>query len=176
MNNKEGINSMNKKGQFYLIAAIIIIAIIAGLATIFNYSTKIDSVGAENFGKELEIESAKVLDLKAITGEDRLNDFMKNYSDYAKKEGMNIYFIFGNSSNINMRTYENFSDVVTLDGNALVDSGGYFEISVVPGNNVSATINQTEYVFKVKQGDNFYFIISQDIEGEKHIFANAEMS
>ena len=52
-----------KRGQFYLMAAIIIIAILSGLTFIFNYS--VPGVGSvQNFyiKEELSIEAEKVMD------------------------------------------------------------------------------------------------------------------
>ena len=51
-----------KRGQFYLIAALVIIAVIIGYAGISNYLEKKESIKLYNLGEELGIESENVLD------------------------------------------------------------------------------------------------------------------
>jgi len=51
-----------KRGQFYLIAALIIIAVIIGFAGISNYIQKKEVIKLYDLGEELGIESQNVLD------------------------------------------------------------------------------------------------------------------
>ncbi len=54
---------------------------------------------------------------------------------------------------------------------------GYRELDVVPsiavypapGKKVIVIIHGVEYVFELEKGENFYFVISQEIGGEKHV-------
>ena len=49
----------------------------------------------------------------------------------------------------------------------------HFELAEVPytktGRTVEVIINGNTYPFELKPGQNFFFIISQEIEGEQHI-------
>ena len=52
----------NKSGQFYLIAAIVIISVIIGFTSVANYSKKKSSEGMNELRDELQIETAKILE------------------------------------------------------------------------------------------------------------------
>ncbi len=151
----------NHKGQFYLIAAVIIITVIVGFITISNYSKKRTSVKLYDLGEELGIESQNVLDYGTFTypdDEEGMNalweSFIENYKDYAGG-GKDLYFIFGDSGSLQVKAYEDLEEV-DYD---LTTNGG--KISIV--------IEDIEYQFDLKAEDNFYFVISQEIEGEKYV-------
>ena len=57
----------NKRGQFFLIATIIIVVIVVSLSVVFNYSTKSVSNSADELAKTLSIESEKVMDYALYT-------------------------------------------------------------------------------------------------------------
>jgi len=160
-NMKRG-RTKNKKGQFYLIAAIIIITIILGFVAISNYSKKKSAIKIYDLGEELGIESENVLDFGTYNEynetemETLLNDFIEIYATYIE-EGIEIYFIFGNFEKITVIGYQELEDVPFMD------------VYTDPGKEVIVTINSVEYKFKLKPGENFYFIISQEIGEEEHI-------
>ena len=153
----------NKRGQFYLIAAIIIIAAIIGYAAVSNYLGKTESVKLYNLGEELGIESENVLDfgtyneLDSSEMETLLMNFIESYAAYVE-EGIEIYFIFGNPDKITVIGYKDLEEVPSISA----------EITA-SGKEVIVTINGVEYSFKLEQGENFYFVISQEIGGEKYV-------
>ena len=53
---------MNKRGQFYLVAAMVIIVLIVGFAAVQNYTKKSRTIKLIDLKEELGIESGKVLD------------------------------------------------------------------------------------------------------------------
>jgi len=92
----------NKKGQFYLIAAIIISLVIIGFANLKNYSTRQSTITISNFGEELQIESENVLDFGTYNGysSSSMQELMKNLSaDYINyvRDGEESYFLFGDN-------------------------------------------------------------------------------
>jgi len=152
----------NKKGQFYLIAAIIIITVIVGFVAISNYSKRKSIIKLYDLGEELGIESENVLDYGTYNEynesemEALLNDFIESYAQYIE-EGIEIYFIFGNSEKITIIGYRELEDVPSI------------AVYTDPGKEIIVTINSVEYKFKLKSGENFYFIISQEIGGEEYV-------
>ncbi len=157
----------SKRGQFYLIAAIIIILVIAGFVTVSNYAKRSSSVTLYDFGEELGIESQNVLDYGSALSEAEMNDlwqiFIEDYKDYAGG-GKDLYFIFGNWSGIginglNIVAYENLLSVSAP--------------TMTPSNNkVQITIEDITYEFDLIQGQNFYFVVSQEIDGDKYVAKN----
>ena len=44
--------------------------------------------------------------------------------------------------------------------------------SELTGNKIIVTIEEIEYTFKLKLGENFYFVIFQEIGGEQYVITN----
>ena len=141
-----------KRGQFYLLAAIIIITLIFGFVTISNYSYKKTSINLGDLKEEIEIESQNVISYDST----ELGNFVYDFSQYAG-DNKNLYFIFGTPGALTVKAYEDHSDV----------SGDY--TATQSGGEILITIDEVEYEFDLLSGQNFYFIVSQEIEGEKYI-------
>ncbi|MEK6824105.1 MAG: hypothetical protein AABY06_03660 [Nanoarchaeota archaeon] len=138
-----------KRSQAFLITAIIFIAIVSTLITIKNYSKKTEFSSFPYIAEEIQIESEKVMDYSLVSGNDVINDFTKDVSDYTKKEDIDIYFI----------TDDGCSNCNSLTTNE---------------NNITATINGINYDFpKYSQGKHFYFIMIKERGGEKYVYTNA---
>ena len=74
----------NKRGQFYLIAAIVIIAIVVGFATLSNFFNRgvVDEKKVYFLSKELDIEGAYVIDYSVFKGNEAvilLEQFAQDY-------------------------------------------------------------------------------------------------
>ena len=177
---------LEKRGQFFLIAAVIIIVAVVSIITVTNYTQKKDNVRLYDLGQQLGIESQNVLDYGTYS---ELNDsqmkvlmenFIKNYHAYAGGD-KNIYFVFGNSQKINVIGYQditaesvciklnpnerntNCTEYTTIGTTQEYLSGG------VTISKVAIDIGGNEYQFSLKKGENFYFVIWQKVGGEKHV-------
>ena len=173
----------DKRGQFYLIAAIIIVISMIGFFSVLNYSKRTSFVNLYDLGEELRIESGEVLDygfynefseteIKLL-----LENFTESYAIYAG-EGKNLYFIFGDEETIVVAGYQETT------GNIVVNLGGasesdmhtfeiegqtYDAVTYYPqGREVKVLIDGIIYPIDLKSGDYFYFVISQEFEGEKY--------
>ena len=170
---------MKKKGQFYLLAAIVIISVLIGFATISNYSKKNSAIKIYDLGDELGIEGGEVLDFGTYSSysepqtTDLLESFTIMYTEFAG-EGKEMYFVFGDIDTLSIATY---SEIITgsisvnigeSTTNILMDQKGY---SITKNINPTATekvivnIKDIPYTFDLQQGQNFYFIISQEVGG-----------
>ncbi len=173
----------DNRGQFFLIAAVVIIVVVVSVVTISNYTQKKNEVKLYDLGQELGIESQNVLDYGTYS---ELNDaqmkvlmenFIKNYVTYIQ-EAKNIYFVFGNKQKINVLGYQeiaNESVCVKVSGSSscapYLTIGQTQEFPVISGeiSKVVIRIGDIEYEFKLKSGENFYFVIWQAVGGEKHV-------
>jgi len=149
----------DKRGQFYLIAAMIVILILVTLTIILNYSEKRSDFKIEKLGEELKIEGGKVIDYDTYTQANSFEDFAKKFSAYA---GANteIYYIVGREGSIEAYKFEGDSKItkeVTEDD---------------VNNKILITIDFVDYMFDLQPGENFYYIISQEISGETHVVTN----
>jgi hypothetical protein len=169
---------LNKRGQFYLLAAIIIITVIVGFAAISNYAKKKGTVKLYDIKDELQIESGEVLEYGVSSRQDigkLIDDFIERYQEYAG-ENKELYFIYGDFDEVWMVTFREILVTSKVDGKSITTSKldtERVELNITgddPGTKtVIATINNVDYEFELKPGENFFFVISQEIEGEKHI-------
>ena len=149
---------MEKRGQFYLIAAIIIVGLLISFITVFNYSKKEENVIVNDLENELKIESQKVLDYSFVSGDDKISQFGKDYSSYIGNE-IEIHFITGKDPNIKAYQYINRIEVDSSE-NLQIDN---------QNNKIIFTLDGTDYEFDLTSGENFYFIISQQLKGETYV-------
>jgi hypothetical protein len=172
-----------KRGQFYLIAAIIISVILIGFMAISNYLIKPGTVSLEDTRDELSIESEKVLDYGTYNSfsEGNMKELMENFSeDYINhvQQGKDSYFIFGSTGQIELVGYSQEDNVIYIDAGegqtpVEMNAGEIASHDFNPTQeNVSVQLNGSNYEFELKQGQNFYFIISEEIGGEEHVATN----
>lgn len=174
----------DKSGQFYLLAAILLVSVIIGFVAVNNYSKNKSPVKIYDVGKELDVEGAKVLDWGTVQQQDLskvINDFYGNFSIYAGEGNRQITFILGNETTICMYTSETFST-----GGISVGSSGIqvnesralencqeniCEREDIPEGRekITCILNDIPYEFELTPGENFYFIISQEVNGEQHV-------
>ena len=169
-----------KRGQFYLIAAVIIIALISGLAVVTNYSIKKTGYDMDYAGRELSIESEKVLDyglLNSLNLKSLMENFTKTYSNYSDAD--EIYFIFGNLNEVTVAGYKKLdSGSILVDvgnGNRTItlSKGVYNSLNFsVANGSIEVTAGGIEYNFTLYNGENFFFILSKEVEEEKYIYTN----
>jgi len=174
---------MDKGGQFYLIVAVILIAIILSFAVVANRSQIRESNIFKNLGEELEIESESVLDygLHQEYSDNELSFLMRNFTEYysAYTQIENSYYVFGDNTNVSVAGYRRYSDyglLVNSDlGQSTIDLPiedyvyNYYEN---PGNYISLIIKDTTYNLTLGTGKSFYFILSQEIGEEDYVITN----
>lgn len=171
---------MEKRGQFFLIAAIIIITITLSITSLVNTVSVRDP--NENFfdrSNEIRTESKKVIDYGVYYNNDTqelLRSFLNNYSSYIADD--RALFIFGNQTAIDGLYFERDA----LAGSVGVGAGGLplndFVHEVRHGsatinwdqgrNIVHVTIEGVGYDFSLHEGENFYFVIIREEQGESY--------
>lgn len=191
-NFKKNFFPKNNRGQFFLIAAIIIIVVTVGVITITNYTEEKESVKLYDLGKELGIESQRVLDhgtyrqLNETEMKDLMENFIENYVEYVGETG-NLYFIFGNFFRIYVIGYQDAGEEDVLinlttqeGGTQVIHLEQIGEIQEFPAETpkgisiVTVIIGEYPYVFKLKEGENFYFVIWQRSAGGERVVVTSE--
>ena len=146
-----------------------------------NYLKKKSFVRIHDLGEGLEIESENILDYYTYKPDfdlkNNLTDFIKTYSNYSGIE--NLYFIFGNQSVVSVMGYQKLEDkTISVETNS---ETGSLEITrnlvasktfLIPGEDIKIIIDKNEYDFQLKSWENFYFIMSQEVGGEKYVVTN----
>ncbi len=100
-----------KRGQFFLIAAVVIIVVTISIMTISNYTQSTEQTNIEDLGDEMEIESTRILDYWASNEktDEELDELMETFiENYVQNldNNKNIYFIFGNREKVHFRGYQ----------------------------------------------------------------------
>lgn len=171
---KRGI-AKGKLGQFYLVAAIVISVLVIGIISMPNFSISRESTRLQDIGTELNIESEKVFDSAIYNGLDtkqKMGVFVSDYINYINKD--ESYFIFGDENLINVTGYSDSIKTINVNGDPMSLTGGQISSQefTISSNSVILTIENKNYEFELRDGKNFYFIIFNDVGGEKHVVTN----
>jgi hypothetical protein len=178
---------INKRGQFYLVAAVIIILAISGIATVKTYAiAKPESKKINDLSYELNQEGSRVIDYgiyNSNNANEKIETFLVNeYGPYflKKTENTNVVFIYGDKNTVYTIQYvpEKTGTISAVIG------GGTTELSLIKNianvtainvNNADAItvmILGKEYNFDIKQNEMFYFIITQEVDEETYVEKN----
>lgn len=169
---------MEKRGQFYLLAGIVIITLVFGFAAFSNYFKKNNSgTNFEYLGSELKTESGNVIDYAIKNNQNVktvLNQFAEDYSNYSEAD--DLYFVFGTRSEITLAGYKKKSSgSISIDtGNGsqefTIGKGQYKSTDIPsPSEDIKLTVNNVDYSFHLEVGENFYFVMSKEVNGERYI-------
>jgi len=167
---------MQKRGQFYIIAAVILISLIYGLTAVENRASGTGNIArfydlSDNFGKE----SVKIVDHGVYSKnsqaeiERKLYDFYQNYTEYAlaRDPDVSIIFVFGDKeraivgrlnyseATAHLFGLENESEAVSARSNELKVPS----IESVSGDRVIVQIDGERKEFDLKNDESFYFVV-----------------
>jgi len=179
---------INKKGQFYLVAAIMIVIVIFGLTSIRTFAiVKTEPRQINDISAELKEETTRIIDYGIFSGKN-LTEISENFTneEYApyfikKTENANILFIYGNLTNLYSAQY-----LPQSTGNVFATLGGggtnWQESTVlvnkttvtgiIKGDILTVTMLGKDFDFEVKGNEMFYFVVAQEREGEIYVERN----
>ncbi len=164
----------SKRSQFYIMAAVIIIAVIIGIATISNYANiKKPETKIYELGKELGLETGEVVSYGVYQQQDTdllIKNWTNEYYRYAQESGFrgDWVFVYGDSEKINVLGLTNSSageiSLIMDKGKSKIPVEGVEtkNYSFTPDSNeVSIEFNKLKYSMRIKEGENFFFVIRQ---------------
>jgi len=161
---------INKRGQFYIIAAIIVVAVLIGVFIYGNYAKTSTSYNkVYDIGSELKIETGYVYDYGIYNGNetdkliDQWTDAYYNYSQNAIEDWVFIYGNYANATVVYFTRNETGNICVEISGGSCLEMQkiikGRTEAST-PGNAItSVSFHGNDYPFQLKEGENFFFVI-----------------
>lgn len=172
---------MKKRGQFYLLTAIILATIIIGLAAVTNYVKQTSNEGnmINNARNSLQIESAKTIDYGTNQGfsntqmQTLLTNFTNNYINYTLQRSG--YFIFGTQSGLRVMVFqEDNSSVSFNDGSGDITlnqtRGLTYTHDFTPSSTtINIKINEFQYNFELSKSENYFFVLSDENSGGNYI-------
>ena len=178
---------MKKRGQFYLIAAIIIVMVIIGLSSITNYITTKKKPGKfYDLGGELNEESSRVIDygiynevdvpliIENFTGEYLIE---KRYIEEKEKE-TELFFIYGDKENATGVSYtsQKIGIIAINYGTTPFELSGTDKyvanrtsLETIGGEEIKVKILNVTYTFNLQEGENFLFVIAKKTDDETYI-------
>lgn len=179
---------MNKRGQFFLIAAVIIISLFASLVVVHNQANapKEDYL-IYDLNREIAYESARNVDTSVYQNdpEAQLNAEIENLTSiYARlNPKTDFVFVYSNESEVVFLQYRN-----TNTGSVSVSLGGNnVDIPVSEQRFQRATRERTTennlelrlednsaYFYSFRDGKNFFALIKKENEEEKFIAVSEE--
>lgn len=174
---------MNKRGQFYIIAAIIIVMFLFGVSSISTYAViKPEPRTLQDLSRDLNREGYKVIeygifnkkDLKTLSesfaGEDIGKYFLK------KTDDANIVFVYGNKEELEAISYENqYTGKIKVAGGEWQTITPYYKKRQIDKRDfvedkrlifLKIELIDTNYYFDLKDNEMFYFVIAKDRNGE----------
>jgi hypothetical protein len=178
---------MNKKGQMFLVAALIIVTLAIGLTTIYtSVQAPKEDTSVYDLSDEISFEGASVLDHGVFSPESDLegniNSLRKDYS--ALNPDSDVIIVYGDKETITQVTYYESS----VDSGSVTFGAGGSDITVqtfqkrellsvtpvIDENTNTVTISLPDLPpqkFILSEGQNFYIIISKQNGEEKYVVA-----
>jgi len=174
---------MNKRGQFYLTAAILIVLALSGVASISTYAVvKSQPRTVKDLSLNLREESVRVVDYGIYNQEEMqtlIESFAKNdFGPYFLKKisNANIFLIYGNGTdNLKLLQYNTISTgKISIGGFNWEQVGKIAEVKSIESEDgkIKITILEKDYEFELRNNEMFYFIILQNIGEESFVETN----
>ena len=164
----------DKKGQFYLIAAVIIIGVLIGIAFTTNYIVnRPTNTRVLDLTRELNLEGEWVTNFAISDGtrsfEEYMESFVEEYGQYLQADS-DIYFIYGDGLNIKYIAY-------STQSSGGIRLGGSTEFQTFSSTSQTDTLQPDEsgiiviqvsgvnYEYNIYDGKQFYAVIMPKTEG-----------
>ncbi len=174
---------MHKRGQLFIVAALIITGALYSLTATMNRVQINPSNNAfYDLSKEIDFESKRVIDFGVIRNKN-VTEFLENFSDsYIPVIGQDkVLFVFGNASSL-YGIYYLTGGVGSVGINT--GAGSTTSISIVltssvpqttanleidnDRRNVTVALDGIKYPFTLKAGENFFLVIVQERNEEAY--------
>ena len=173
---------VDKKGQFYLIAAIVIVIIVLGMAGVTNYiSVKDEPKDFYDIGENLGLEGAWVIDQGVYTNignlNERVEEFAREFAEYvaATGEDFELVVAYGSKDTGKVKRYSMDSSGGVESELGTVPTYKITEAPIQDLSNVNEIIvEDTKYDLDVKENENFLFVLTTSRGFEKYVYENLE--
>jgi len=178
---------MEKKGQFYIIAAVIIIMVLSGLVAVVNYArAKPEPVKFYDLSDQFYSEVSKVIDYGVINNQDvstEIEKFTRTFITYSnsKEPGIDFVFVYGNTTGATIYSHNSTSSTdqstISLDisgsttSKTIVhQSTGFSKFFTTPINReVKLNIAGVVYNFTLVGEQQFFVVLTLDKNNETYI-------
>ncbi len=172
---------MHRRGQVFLMAAVIVAGLLFALTRTANKGFVRDEPEAfYDLTEEIGFETKRVLDYGVINSQSsettgtNTKNLINKYAEYVAQE--DIVFVYGDLNNVAAIYY----DTVTTVNAIQLSSGSFIPLPIVTQTPVdvqhdvatgtaTVRIRGNDYKFKLKAGQNFYFVVIKEGENEQFV-------
>ncbi len=166
----------NKRGQFYLLAAMMIIGLLFGLSIVENkISARAEKEGVKKLGSEVKIETGNVIGHSLFSvkqTETLLDEWTDEYANYSLsiEPDAEWAFAFGRNPITIVEVKKESTGAVETNLDTIIENVKRIRTKktlTLSDNNISIEFNGRIQKFKLENGENFYFILNtKDKTGE----------
>lgn len=170
---------MKKRGQFYLIAALIIVMILVGFLGLVNYVKVEKENSMKELQEEIENEIIYTLDYGARNNldADEFRNIFKNLSSVyinksIEKTSVFVYGMAPGTIGVNGKNSEDTNLSINIDGSEFILKKGIGEFEedyIINANIIYINLSENQYTFDFKEGQNFQYLIAKGKGKEKII-------
>lgn len=170
---------MNKKAQFYFLAAIIFAGVFISIITISNKVTHSNTLSYSWGGEEIDVEISYLLDYFSrlrVSDEDSKTVLINFSNSYVErfKPGKEAFFLFGKDGSFILSGYKKNETILILNtgsGDMNISETGVFqnEYSFSGEDDLTLGVDGVVYSIVFYPGQNFYYFLKYSSEGEEFI-------
>ena len=170
---------MKKRGQFFLVDALIVVVIVIGLATVYtSVQTGQEDPSVESLSKEISFEGAQVIDYGVfnigVDIEESLNELGETYASLNPDSRITIIYFDEDDLDSGGTLIDPTADIGSImAGGPKVDLTGSQQsnipIFVIDDNTVGAELNNQTYEFDTREGKNFFIVVTTEGDDETHV-------
>lgn len=170
---------MQKRGQFFLIAAVIIVSAVISITSVMN-SARVQPKPEEfySISDEIKFETYRVMDYGVYyqrDGEGLARDFLEDYAPYIAQD--RAIFIVGNENGVRAFYFQSNAlggsiNIVTGQSTVLPIRHPRNVDAVVTrnaDNSISVILDGQEYSFRLNDGQNFFFVMAREEQDETFV-------
>ena len=162
------------KAQFYLMAAIIIVVVLIGVATVTNFAISRESseqIKIYQLSKELQLEGEQIVNFGIFNDdvalEQALTSFTEQYGTYIGDQNNNVYFIYGDKKQLHVVGY-----VISTTGDISLEfQGTPIEFDISGGE----IVRTEDFDFSLEEDLDRLFDCSSDNDCESYVNENNEL-
>lgn len=171
---------MERRGQVFLMAAIIIAGLLFALTKTANKGFARDEPEAfYDLSEEIGFETKRVLDYGVINAQPagttalQAGQMLASYAEHVAQE--DVVFIYGDTLNVFAVYYQSINALgIQLLGNTFIPINIVTQTPVQVKRDTAAgtatvRIRGNDYTFNLKPGQNFYFVLIKEDENEQFV-------
>lgn len=167
---------MNKKGQVFLIATLIILSILIGLGAVYTTTkTSKEETKVYDLTNEINYEAGRVIDNGVFTGANvgvNINNLTEFYA--RTNPDSDFAIVYGNQTSLKEVSY---IKIQTVSSSLLTSTHQSYSRDIISkplapiDNKIIISFKNNTYTFDLKEGQSFYLVVKKETANEEFVAA-----